>query len=329
MAGYHPWWAGDAWVTYPLEELDRLYLFEVELAPDGALGEVHGWPERWATLSKAARDAGASFVPTITLHPEDAVEALLEDPLAVRRAVHAIADLVRDRPELDGVHLDLEVFRPVSQDARSGYVELARAVRWELQRIRPGSVVSVFIPALDESDAYDEAALAAATDYVVVQGYDLHHRTGDRAGPVAALRGWDPLNWEAVVDRLLGLGLEPTSLVMGVPLYGYRWPTEGPEPGSATRGPGVALPLDAPPDVLPELPRAAHEARRHGVLRDPASGSPYYVHRDQGGWVQGWFEDRESLAAKRDFVVRRGLGGVAYFPLSYATEEIRKELRRR
>jgi spore germination protein YaaH len=329
VGGYHPWWAGDSWVAYPLTGLNRLYLFEVELSSDGGPGDLHGWPERWAALSAAALDARVSFVPTVTLHPEDAVEALLEDSVAVQRAVRTIADLVRDRPEVDGVHLDLEVFRPVSQAARAGYVALARGVRLELDRIRPGSVLSVFLPALDEADAYDEAGLAAATDYVVVQGYDLHHRTGERAGPVAAIRGWGPLSWEAVVDRLLRLGLDPASLVMGVPLYGYRWPTEGPEPGSPTRGPGVALPLDAPPDVLPELVRAADEARRHGVRRDRESGSPYYVHRDGEGWVQGWFEDLKSLAAKRAFVARRGLGGVAYFPLSYATREIREGLRRR
>jgi spore germination protein YaaH len=78
--------------------------------------------------------------------------------------------------------------------------------------------------------------------------------------------------------------------------------------------------------VLPELPRASEEAERHGTRRDPASGSPYYVHRDAEGWVQGWFEDGESLAAKRAFIARRGLGGVAYFPLAYATPAVQTQL---
>ena len=37
MGGYHVWWAGDAWSGYPLSGLDRLYLFEIELSPDGKI----------------------------------------------------------------------------------------------------------------------------------------------------------------------------------------------------------------------------------------------------------------------------------------------------
>ncbi len=328
VAGYHAWWAGEAWANYPLAGLDRLYLFEVELSPEGGLGDTHGWPDRWEPLVASAHSAGVSVVPAITLHPDSAVEALLENPGAIDKAAASIAILVASHPELDGIHLDLEVFRPISAQARQGYVALTQAVREHLNRTRPGAVLSVFLPALDVADAYDERALAEVADYVVVQGYDLHHRTGDRAGPVAAVGGWDPLSWDAVIDRLLKLGLAPGSLVMGVPLYGYRWPTEGPEPGSPTRGPGVALPITAPPDVLPELPRAMDEAERYGLRRDPRSDSPYYTYRDDQGWVQGWFEDERSLRAKHDFVRRRGLGGVAYFPLAYAPPDLRRALER-
>lgn len=329
VAGYHTWWAGDAWASYPLAGLDRLYLFEVELSPNGTLGDLHGWPERWESLMDAARAVDLSVVPVVTLHPEESVETLLGDSSAVERAAASIATLVASHPGLDGVHLDLEVFRPLPAAARAGYVDLARAVRRRLDGLRPGAVLSVFLPALDLDDAYDEVALAQVADYVVVQGYDLHHRTGERAGPVAALEGWNPRSWEAVVDRLTGMGLAPGTLVMGVPLYGYRWPTEGPEPGSPTRGPGVTLPLRAPPDVLPDLPRAMDEVERYGLRRDPRSGSPYYTFRDENGWVQGWFEDGASLRAKRDFVLRRGLAGVAYFPLAYAPPELGEELERR
>lgn len=44
VAGYHPWWAGDAWIDSDLDRLDRLYLFEIELQADGTLGDAHGWP---------------------------------------------------------------------------------------------------------------------------------------------------------------------------------------------------------------------------------------------------------------------------------------------
>ncbi len=328
VAGYHAWWSGEAWTAYPMEALDRLYLFEVELDPAGGIRDAHGWPEGWTDLADRASEAGVSLVPVATLHPEEAVPALLADPDAVARAVDALAALVEATPTLDGIHLDLEVFSPVPTEAREGYVALARGLRTRLEAIRPGAVLSVFIPALDLSDAYDEVGLAEVADYLVVQGYDLHNRTDVRAGPLAALDGWAPLDWSTVTDRLTGLGIPAGRLVMGVPLYGYEWPVEGPEPGSATRGPGVAVPLTAPGDVLPELPRADARTARYGVRRDPVSDIPYYVFETADGWVQGWTEDAASLAAKADFVRTRGLGGVAFFPLAYASPGIRRTLRR-
>jgi spore germination protein YaaH len=81
------------------------------------------------------------------------------------------------------------------------------------------------------------------------------------------------------------------------------------------------------PDVVPELTRAPAVAARWGLLRDPVSGSPYYVYADATGWRQGWFEDAQSLRAKYAFVREQGLGGVAIFPLAYGDEPLWNDLR--
>ena len=98
--------------------------------------------------------------------------------------------------------------------------------------------------------------------------------------------------------------------------------------GAPTRGPGRVVPLTAAADVLPPLPRAFERAAEHGTRRDPESGTPWYTFEAEDGWVQGWFEDAESLRAKYDFVRRRGLGGIAVFPLAYGTTDLWGDLRR-
>lgn len=328
VAGYQPWWAGDAWSPSDFGGLDRLYLFEIELQADGTLGDAHGWPEAWEPLLNDAGALGLSVVPVVTLYPESAVASLLADPASVARAAETISGIVEATPDVDGVHLDLEVFSPVPPEARRGYVELTRAVRTRIRAAGAPRIVSVFVPALDLPDAYDEVGLDAASDYLVVQGYDLHHRGDTRAGPVAGIRGWAPLDWETVLARFVELGVRRRDLLMGIPLYGYEWPVEGPSPGSPTRGPGVVVPLDAPPDVVPELPRALERAERHGTRRDPASASPWYAYQTDEGWWQGWTEDQRSIRAKLDFVKREELGGVAFFPLTYATPAIRELVRK-
>ncbi|UCC25981.1 MAG: hypothetical protein JSU98_02555 [Gemmatimonadales bacterium] len=327
LAGYHPYWAGDAWREYPSDHLRQLFFFELELAPDGSPGDLHGWPHEWDPLVAHHVSRGVQVVPTVTLHGSGAFAQLFSDPLAVDRAVEGLLDLLRDSPEIRGLHLDVEVFEPVPREARDGYTAFAAGLRAGMQAMDPGLGLSIFTLAFDDADAYNERALAAIADFLVVQGYDLHDRTDTRAGPVAALRGWGRLNWETVVARYDALGIHRSRLVMGVPLYGYQWPTETELPGSPTRGEGVAAPLAAPVSVLPNSPRAWREAARHGTQRDPESGIPYYVFRDAGGgWVQGWFEDRQSLREKLEFVRAHGLAGVALFPLAYATADVWRDV---
>jgi spore germination protein YaaH len=327
VAGYHPYWAGNAWTTYRFDAIDELYFFEIEVAADGGFLDRHGWPTRWRAMIADALGAGTQVTPTVSMHDPVAFEALFQDRPAVERLVGAIAGLVAETPGLAGIHLDFEVFQPVDLAARDGYTAFVAEVRETLRALDPRLSLSVFTLAFDDDDVYNERALARIADYLVVQGYDYHSLESPTAGPVAALTGWGRLNWEGVVQRFEDLGVPRRRIVMAVPLYGYQWPVSSEDPGAPATGPAVAIPLTAPPDVLPELPRAIAQAEAHGARRDPASGSPYYVFREGAGWQQGWFEDAESLAAKYDFVRRRGLGGVALFPLAYADEATWASLR--
>lgn len=318
VAGYHPWWAGEADGAYPMDWLDQLFFFEVEAGANGELLDRRGWPGEWDRLRRRAAEAGVQVVPTLTMHQAGAFEAVFQDPEATGRLVEATLGLLREDPAVRGVHLDIEIFEPVSVAARDGYTAFAAALSRRMEAMDPGLGLSIFLPAFDDADAYNERALAEVADYVVVQGYDFHHRGDATAGPVGALRGWGRLNWSAVADRLKGLGVPEERVLMAAPLYGYQWPTESDLPGAATRDGARAMPLAAPPNVLPDAPRARDQARIHGLRRDSESGSPWFAFQDStGGWVQGWFDDERSLADKIRFVRERGLGGIAFFPLTY------------
>ena len=223
-------------------------------------------------------------------------------------------DAVRDAGA-DGVHLDVEVFDAVPAEVRAAYVQFVRDLQTALG---PDAVVSVFALALDDADVYDEARLAAAADYLVVQGYDYHWKGGAVAGPVAPLEGWGRLNWSNVLARYDSLGVDRTKLVMAAPLYGYEWPTKTALPGSETRGPGQTIGYA---DVTTRVPEVQVSAQRrvaqHGLQRDFDSGSAFYTYKDASGWHQGWFEDEEAMRAKFAWIKEQGLGGVALFPLGY------------
>jgi spore germination protein YaaH len=327
VSGYHPYWAGDVWRTYPWDALDELYFFELEVGSDGTVADPHGWPEAWLPLVERARTEGLRVVPTISQHDATAFVALFGDPARIARLVDELAELLIATPGLGGLHLDFEVFEPVPAESRAGFTTFVAALDARLAQLGASFALSTFALAFDDDDVYDEAALAELTDFLVIQGYDFHSRGEARAGPVAAIAGWGRLNWEVVLDRFLQLGVPARKIVMAVPLYGYRWPVTSEAPGADTRGVAVETPLAPPEGIVPELPRAFAEAALHGVRRDPASGSPYYAFQDATGWQQGWFEDAESLRAKYEFVREHGLGGVALFPLAYGDATLWPDLR--
>lgn len=327
VAGYHPYWTGDTWRTYPWDVLDRLYFFELEAGPDGSLEDPHGWPEAWLPLVRRAADEGVALVPTLSMHGADGFQELFVSPVRVARLVDESLELLRRTPGLGGLHLDFEVFQPVALESRDGFTAFVAQLRRRVSELDPSYTLSAFVPAFDDDDVYSERALAELTDYLVVQGYDFHSATEPNTGPLAPLSGWGRLNWSYVVDRFLAFGVPPRKIVMSVPLYGYEWPTDTEEPGSTTRGQGVEIVVAPPPGTVPELMRAPALAERHGLRRDLESGAPYYTYRDQSGWRQGWFEDAESLLDKYRFVRERGLGGVALFPMAYGDASLWSDLR--
>ncbi len=327
VSAYHPYWAGPAWRGYPLELIDELFFFETEAGAEGTLADLHGWPSEWAPMVDAAIAAGVQVVPTVSMHDPEAFELLFPDAARVDRLVESTLSLLAARPALAGIHLDFEVFQPVSVAARDGFTAYVSLLAERLHERHPGKSLSVFALAFDDDDVYNERALGAVADYLVVQGYDYHSAGSGNAGPVGATRGWGRLNWDFVVERFESFGVPRRKIVMGVPLYGYEWPVASAEMGAATRGAGRTIPYTAPPDVLPDDPRALARVQEAGVRRDPESRTPWYALEGPDGWVQGWYDDPESLRVKYDFVRERGLGGIALFPAAYADGAVWNGLR--
>lgn len=326
--GYHPYWLEDRWRSYAFNEIDKLFFFEIEAGGNGTLQARHGWPDRWEPLLQQARNTSTPIVPVVTLFNREAFIELFSSASARQRFRDEILAMIADAGA-DGVHLDAEVQQSVPEAARSGFTTFVGQLQAEMRRRHSGAILSLFGPAFDRADVFDEAALAEVVDYIVVQGYDIFWRGSEQTGPVAPLRGWQGNNWESIVDRYLQLGVPPEKIIMSVPFYGYEWPTESDAPGARTRGRGQTIsyaPVASERFSAIQV-SARDRAAQHGLQRDPQSRSPYYVYQDSTGWHQGWFEDAESLAAKYDFIKRRNLGGLAVFPLGYDDGELLQTIR--
>ena len=299
--GYYPYWLGEEWKRLDLGAYDSLLFFEIPIRNGGELSPPVGWPEH----------APGSGQAVFSLFDRATFERLFPDASARDRLVGNIVSLSKSGG-LSGIQLDIEIQERVSRESAEGF----RAFVAALRKASRGRALSLFVLSDDAAGLYD-AKLFGFFDYLVLQGYDAHWRTGPSSGPISQLGGTGPDAWKNQLEKCLSLGVPRSRILFAIPYFGYEWPTRTDRPGAPTTGPGSIISY-APVRGVPEIAASAESrVRDYGMRRDPDSGSPYYVFRNGGQWIQGWFEDGNSLSGKLEFVKREHLAGIAAFPLGY------------
>lgn len=261
---------------------------------------VGGW-ERSGGFSSAAAD-------------EDGREAFAQ----------SAAGLIASQ-DLDGLDLDWEF--PVSggkegtahrPDDRENLTLLAQTVRMALDRLgertgREYLLSAAVPPGREPMGSFQPAALADTLDYLFLMGYDLCGPWDSAAGFNAPLdaAGEDPRHTGSVregVELWIGAGVPRSKLVLGMPLYGYRYQLA---PGFS--GPGSPFTAAASVSFDQIAARYLPDGQR---LFHPAAQAPYLM-------GEGWFlsyDDSSSIAAKARFARERGLAGIGFWELSQDRE---------
>ncbi len=293
--GYWPWW-GDDLSTVPVQYLTHLALFGVSIASDGSLTSTSNWTSHAEQAVALAHPAGVRVHLCVVSTDSSVIGSVLESPGHRARAASEIQQLV-DSFGADGVNID---FEGVPAANKADFVTFIR----ELEVVVPE--VYLATPAVDWSGAYDYDELGLASDGMFIMGYGYHWAGGD-PGPVAPLYGGDPwsaysLEW--TIDDYFTWGASPGSVVLGLPLYGYLWPTiDNSVPGTST-GSGSALTYTG----------SISTAEQYGRLWDDVTHTPY-AFPDTAS--QLWYDDLESLEDKIGWAIDQGIQGVGFWALTY------------
>jgi len=305
--GYWPYWqqaGGTSGFRWDL--LSVVGFFSAEARGDGSIATWHGWDgAAGAGLVADAHGHGKKAVLVVTCFDQATIHAVLTSGRAA-----AIANLVAgvEAAGGDGVNLDFEGLDDLDRDAMVTFTtDLAAALRAAV----PGAHLSLATPAVDWSMAWDYAGLADAADQLMIMAYDYHWRGSD-PGPVAPLTSgsvWSYRNVTWTVDQYLAAvgAARRGQLLLGLPLYGYDYPSTGPEVPGTTRGAATAVFYDD----------AELAAPGYGRLWDVPSQTPYYEFQGADGWHQVWYDDDESIGLKLDLAEARDLGGIGIWALGY------------
>jgi len=154
----------------------------------------------------------------------------------------------------------------------------------------------------DPAGFYDIAGLDPSVDGFFVMAYDMENP--DTPSPTAPLVGNGDTDtsaleqYEAVVPR--------SKIVLGVPAYGYDWPTSGAELGSPATGPATPVSY------------AQIASMSSPVYWDPDTETPWTSYEQGNQWHEVFFDNPTSIALKARLAELMHVAGVGIWALGMA-----------
>jgi spore germination protein YaaH len=321
--GYLPYWMLEsgplASLNYDL--VSTIAYFGVPAQANGTLQKSgtywNGWTSTHMTnVINQAHAEGVKVVLTVTMMAWNStgvsnMSTLLNSPASRQALAADIAATVAAR-NADGVNLDFEPMPTALKTAYSAFVREVRAA------LGSGSDLTVAVTGGSASwgDGYDLAALTAAdaADALMVMGYDYAWSGSTRAGGVS------PIDSPYMLDVATAMGdflaaVPAAKLIWGVPYYGRSWTTttsglNSPTCVSAGSGCEASSGAFRYTDALERI-------AQHGRKWDPTGQVPWYLFDSAtyDTWVQGYYDDAQSLDVKYDLIRDAGMRGVGIWHL--------------
>jgi len=300
--GFAPYWTLPRSSGFAVSDLTTIAYFSVDVNGDGSIqNSGPGWTgyesQDLADLITRAHAAGSRVVLTATCFGQTALNQLTSDPTAPKRLSASLIQLVSAK-NLDGVNLD---FEGEGSGDQAGLDTLVAQVSGALKAANPHWQLTMDTYASSAGDPggfYDIAGLAPSVDAFFVMAYDMNATT---PSPTAALTGSGFTDLEALQQYTAVV--PAAKVILGVPYYGYDWPTTGPGLGATATGPPAPLSY------------AQIAAADHPLYWDPATQTAWTSYQVGTQWHQTWFDDPTSLALKAQLANWFHIAGVGVWAL--------------
>lgn len=283
----------------------------VTAGPDGKLNPNRSVPSR--ELTTDAHEAGVKVLMSLGGWGwDDQFRAIVADPKAEARYVEAVVKMVEDY-DYDGIDLDWEY--PDSDAEIPGFERLTRTLRKRLDAIgaaknRPMIVTMASASNYETLDHLDTAFLLETMDWINVMTYDFAGGWSSRAGHNSPLfasskEGPNGRSSARTIEYLLEKRKIPADrLALGLPLYGRGFPVSEPY---------APLPKGSKPFDLNFKGVGKMLGEGWARVWDDETKVPWLLSPD-GTKVAG-YDDAESMKAKTEWAMTRGLRGVFFWQI--------------
>lgn len=254
---------------------------------------------------------------TFTQMDPHQIEALLGDRYAWERFTQESIQILRDR-QLDGVNIDFE-YIPSNDRLRAQFSDFTFYYTSELRKNldHPYITVSVLASSAKDNHIYDVGYLAKQADAIFMMAYDFYYPGSGMVGPSAPLFGYNdgkgPFWYDvsSAVSDFLKVA-DSDKIIMGVPYYGWNYPTFDPRPGGERTWGRAAF---ATTQERTQRDRVLETTPIGGW--DDAAKVAWRGYWNESGWHVIYMEDKKSLSLKYDFAKGKNLKGIGIWALGF------------
>jgi len=331
VIGFLPYWNMNDNYQLDFKTLDQLIYFNLMVDINGDIikygDEGGGWftydsPALDSWLEKAKKEKKKTLL-CIASFDAEVMFQISADEEKQDKVIKIIIDGIKEKG-FDGVDIDFEYFEQYNHEGfGKNFNNFIARLRKELDQLDPDLILSVDIypKAIIEDEPYELKEMNQIIDQLIIMAYDFTQSGSDNSGPVSPIRTDHKLDQEirdnySIIQTLEAAKgkIDKEKLILGIPLYGYKWRTYDEKHRSATY-PGIGD--MAPYGGMKEL----IEEKDLTINWDPLAQSPWVVYKDNWGYSQIYFENLESLKIKFNLAKKKKLGGIAFWALGYEGEE--------
>ncbi len=315
--GWHPYFMGELWKTYPYELLSTISFFSYAVDPEtGSFNnpeQMTQWREIGMVDSAHAHKKRALL--TVSCHGTKQANRFLDNKLAWTTLADSVSSLLLAK-KADGVELD---FRDFTEDKRQAFIDFVQDFRgrMEKQLVDNPFYLAISLPADNQNRLFDVTDIQVHADALVIRGYDLHELNQEQGyAAVAPLRVEknDGFSLESIVTDYLNAGIDTSKTILALPLYGTQWKgaTNGKDYYETNFDKKITY------REIKELYNPLDTTYELSATLDPVMMTNYYILEfPDNTSMECWFDDDYTLGKKMNFALSRKFKGVGLWALGY------------
>lgn len=312
VLGFLPSWNFKYESTIRYDILTDVAIFGLEAGKDGSIKtrtdegyKEPGWlaynSAATGTIIRKIHERGGRAVLVLRAFDNETIESIV---LSKNKQVKLIDQTLKiaKQKNFDGINIDFEYVGDPGHEIRNAFSKFIELFK-EKSQDRFKLSIDVYADAALTPRLWDLAKIAPNLDQVIIMAYDFNRPASDYSGPVAPLAEIK----ESIAAMTKVISNE--KIILGVPYYGYEWPTYSKEPISKTRDVGYLATYKRIKELL------NLSTSKSGW--DEKSFTPFIISTESGRTTQIFYDNQLSLGLKYDLANDADLGGVAIWALGY------------